>query len=77
MEEFQFQPSGACELVTKITEQKKRMYRTAALAGSYKGKREKERQKREREDSEICVFRAMQDLERGRKRENRESGGTG
>lgn len=45
MEVFQFQPSGACELVPKITEQHQRLYGTAALAGHYKGKRENERER--------------------------------
>lgn len=65
MEEFQFQPSAACELVPKITKQHQKRYGTAALAGHYKGKRENEREKG---DSEIDIFVAMQDRERGRKK---------
>lgn len=67
MEEFQFQPSGACELVPKITEQHQRLYWTAALAESYKGRRENETE-REKGDSGVYVFWAMQDSERDRKK---------
>ncbi|ELW72282.1 hypothetical protein TREES_T100019135 [Tupaia chinensis] len=57
MEEFQFQPSGACELVPKITEEHQRLYGTAALAGNYTGKREgKKENESEREDPKICIF---------------------